>query len=129
VDTSWTASDRIRFWWRFPKSSTCRQSGLRAAITLLGDELESGRPGAGAVIPALVDAMLPLIVRAWLNTDPVCDEGDWRGAFTDPGIVGALERIHIEPKPSGLERYRHGDSSGGPKALSRRCSILTRAAK
>jgi AraC-like DNA-binding protein len=70
---------------------------LRAAITLLGDELESGRPGAGAVIPALVDALLPLIVRAWLDTDPVCDEGDWRGAFTDPGIADALERIHAEP--------------------------------
>lgn len=36
-----------------------RHQTLRAAITMLGDELESGRPGGSAVLSALVEALFP----------------------------------------------------------------------
>ncbi len=75
-----------------------RDQSLRAAVAMLGDELESGRPGGSAVVPALVDALFPLIVRAWIESCPDCAMGDWAEALTDPSIAGALERIHAEPE-------------------------------
>jgi AraC-like DNA-binding protein len=74
-----------------------RHQSLRAAIALLGDELESERPGRGAILPALIDAIFPLIVRAWIDNDPPCGQGDWPLALTDPAITGALEEIHADP--------------------------------
>ena len=75
-----------------------RHQSLRRAIALLGEELESGRPGRGAILSALIDAMFPLIVRAWIDNDPPCQEGDWPLALTDPAIAGALEEIHADPQ-------------------------------
>jgi AraC-like DNA-binding protein len=77
-----------------------RHPSLRAAIVVLGEELGSDRPGAIAVVSALIDALLPLIVRAWLEDRPACPGGDWPEAFSDPGISSALERIHAEPERS-----------------------------
>lgn len=74
-----------------------RHQSLRAAITLLGEELESDRPGRNAVLPALIDAMFPLTVRAWIDNDPPCEQGDWAVALTDPATAGALEAIHTNP--------------------------------
>jgi AraC-like DNA-binding protein len=71
---------------------------LRAAIALLGEELESARPGRSAILPALIDAMFPLIVRAWIDNGPPCQQdADWPAALGDPAIVGALEGIHADP--------------------------------
>jgi AraC-like DNA-binding protein len=76
----------------------CREHGLPAIVDLLGTELEEDRPGARTVVPALADALLPLVVRAWLDD---CAEGP-RGypfeALSDVVIAGALERIHAEPE-------------------------------
>ena len=49
-------------------------------------------------MPALVDALFPLIVRAWIETHTDCAIGNWAEALTDPAIAGALERIHAEPE-------------------------------
>jgi AraC-like DNA-binding protein len=75
-----------------------RHQSLRAAIALLGEELESARPGRSAVLPALIDAMFPLIVRAWIDNGPTCQqEGDWPVALGDPAVAGALEAVHADP--------------------------------
>jgi AraC-like DNA-binding protein len=79
-------------------AAPARHQSLRAAIALLGEELESDRPGRSAILPALIDAMFPLIVRAWIDNDPPCAEGDWPLALTDPAIAGALEEIHADPQ-------------------------------
>jgi AraC-like DNA-binding protein len=71
---------------------------LRAAVAMLGDELESGRPGGSAVVPALVDTLFPLIVRAWIESHSDSAIGNWTEALTDPDVAGALERIHAEPQ-------------------------------
>ncbi len=75
-----------------------RHQTLRAAVAMLGDELESGRPGASAVVPALVDALFPLIVRSWIESHTDFAIGDWAVALSDPATAGALERIHAEPE-------------------------------
>ncbi len=75
-----------------------RHPTLRAVIAMLSDELEGGRPGGSAVVPALVDALFPLILRAWIESNTDGAIGDWANALTDPSIAGALERIHAEPE-------------------------------
>jgi len=76
----------------------CREHGVRAIVDLLGAELEEDRPGACTVVPALADALIPLVVRAWLDD---CAEGP-RGysleTLSDLAIAAALERIHAEPE-------------------------------
>ena len=75
-----------------------RHRALRAAIELLGDELEQARPGADAVLPSLLDVLLLYTVRAWYD-----DRGDqpdappWAAALRDQAISAALRDIHNEP--------------------------------
>ncbi len=71
---------------------------LRSAIAILGEELEGGRPGSSAVVPALVDGLFPLIVRSWLESHSECLYGHWAEALTDASIAGALEQMHAEPE-------------------------------
>ena len=73
-----------------------RHVGLKAAIELLGAELETQRPGGDGIVPALVDAMLLYIVRAWLDEQTSLPVG-WAGALLDPGIGGALAALHADP--------------------------------
>ncbi|MBS2536917.1 AraC family transcriptional regulator [Catenulispora sp. NF23] len=72
--------------------------GLAAAVALLGAELEEARAGQDGVVPALVDAMLLLILRAWIER---CARGaadiGWPGALTDAAISVALAALHDEP--------------------------------
>jgi AraC-like DNA-binding protein len=69
---------------------------LKATIDLLGAELEDPRPGSGGIVPALVDALLLYILRAWLDDQPSQPQG-WAGAFRDPAISNALAAIHADP--------------------------------
>jgi len=74
-----------------------RHRTLHTAISILGEELDAQRPGAAAVVPALVDALLVLILRAWFeNNDCPTDRG-WARALTDPAVVQSLELIHEQP--------------------------------
>jgi len=74
-----------------------RHRSLHTAISILGEELDAQRPGAAAVVPALVDALLVLILRAWFeNNDCPTDRG-WARALTDPAVVQSLELIHERP--------------------------------
>jgi AraC-like DNA-binding protein len=66
---------------------------LQSAIALLGTELESRRPGADGIVPALVDALLLYIVRAWLDEN---QEG-WALALGDTTVAQALRSIHQAP--------------------------------
>ena len=73
-----------------------RHPGLRAAVDLLGSELEDARPGGAGIVPALVDAMLLYILRAWLE-DQEADSRGWAGALLDPTVGGALAAVHADP--------------------------------
>lgn len=75
-----------------------RHRSLRAALDLLGAELEQPRPGAAAAIPALLDTLLLYILRTWLAEraeDP--EAGSWPAALADPAVTSALTAVHSAP--------------------------------
>ncbi|MCW2976320.1 MAG: hypothetical protein JWM06_1601 [Actinomycetia bacterium] len=76
----------------------CRRHGVRAIVDLLDAEFEGGLPGAATVVPALTDALLPLVVRAWLDGCTAGSRAEIPETLSDPAIEGALERIHAEPE-------------------------------
>ncbi|WP_350277713.1 AraC family transcriptional regulator [Kribbella sp. HUAS MG21] len=74
-----------------------RHRSLHTAISILGEELDARPPGAAAVVPALVDALLVLILRAWFEDNDCPTDRGWARALTDPTVVQALELIHERP--------------------------------
>lgn len=72
-----------------------RHRGLRAMIELLSGELETQPPGAAAITPSLVDALLVYMLRAWLRD--TADAPRWSAALADPATGRALAAIHAEP--------------------------------
>jgi AraC-like DNA-binding protein len=75
-----------------------RHPHLRAAVDLLGGELERPRPGSDAVLPALLDVLLVYILRAWLDSQSADHPTTgWAAALDDPAISEALRAIHQDP--------------------------------
>jgi AraC-like DNA-binding protein len=71
---------------------------LRGLIDLLYHELGDSHPGRDAIVPALVDAMLLYILRAWVEQSVRAGApSGWAAALMDPAIGKALERVHAEP--------------------------------
>lgn len=70
---------------------------LAATVALLGAELERARPGRDGVVAALVDAMLLVVLRTWIERESHTATPGWPGALTDPAIGGALAALHAEP--------------------------------
>lgn len=81
---------------------------LRGAVELLSAELLSAepvelrrtpRPGADAVLPALLDLLLLYILRSWFSERRSCDDTrtGWAAALHDPAIAAALRAIHADP--------------------------------
>nr|WP_246345569.1 AraC family transcriptional regulator [Conexibacter arvalis] len=71
---------------------------LRAAVELLGAELERPRPGIDAIVPALLDTLLLYILRAWLDDAPPRGrDGGWAAALADPPVAAALHAVHRDP--------------------------------
>ncbi|MQY05133.1 AraC family transcriptional regulator [Actinomadura macrotermitis] len=73
-----------------------RHSGLRAAVELLGREVEQPGLGAATVVPALLDTLLIYILRAWFTERPE-QGGRWAAALADPVVAAALQAMHQEP--------------------------------
>ncbi|MBY8844971.1 MULTISPECIES: AraC family transcriptional regulator [unclassified Streptomyces] len=71
---------------------------LRAAVELLGMELEEQRPGTDAIVTSLLDTLLLYILRAWWESERAAgrDRG-WAAALADPAVATALRAIHGEP--------------------------------
>jgi AraC-like DNA-binding protein len=70
---------------------------LGQLVDMLGQEFDDPQPGGDGVGPALVDAMLLYILRAWI-ADRRATPGGWAAALTDPAISAALQGIHAEPE-------------------------------
>ena len=72
-----------------------QHSSLRAAVQLLGSELDHPQAGMGAIVPALLDTLLLYILRGWFerrSNDE--DASGWAAALSDPAIASALSAIH-----------------------------------
>nr|WP_323373832.1 AraC family transcriptional regulator [Plantactinospora alkalitolerans] len=70
---------------------------LRAAVDLLGGELEQPRPGGDAMLPALLDVLLLHILRAWFDEQPAHAATGWAAALRDPAVAAGLRAIHSAP--------------------------------
>ncbi|MEU5806029.1 AraC family transcriptional regulator [Streptomyces sp. NPDC047718] len=67
---------------------------LRAAIDLLGGELDGARPGSAMAVPSLLDLLLVYMVRAWMAEGR---RGAWPAALGDPVAAAALRALHADP--------------------------------
>lgn len=70
---------------------------LRAAVELLGAEVERPGPGRDGIVPSLIDALLLYLLRAWLAGRRDEQMPGWATALNDPSISAALRGIHDEP--------------------------------
>src|SRR5690606_12351971 len=70
---------------------------LRAAVDLLGAELDRPGPGSDALIPALLDSLLLYILRAWLHEHAGRASTGWAAALADPALADALHALHRDP--------------------------------
>jgi AraC-like DNA-binding protein len=72
---------------------------LRAAVELLGTELEESRPGSDTIVSSLLDTLLLYILRAWWLEGQPSDghPTGWAAALADPAIAAALQAVHADP--------------------------------
>ncbi|WP_327085455.1 AraC family transcriptional regulator [Nonomuraea sp. NBC_01738] len=71
---------------------------LRAAVEMLGKEIDEPRPGADLVVSALLDMLLLYILRTWFDaTMEHCKVDNWATALADPAISATLDGIHRDP--------------------------------
>lgn len=70
---------------------------LRAAVDLLGRELERPGPGSDAILPSLLDTLLLYVMRACLTDQARTASSGWAAALADPAISTALHAIHDRP--------------------------------
>jgi AraC-like DNA-binding protein len=72
-----------------------RHQSLRGAVELLATELTWPRVGRDAAVPALLDALLLYMIRAWLEDQP--EGSGWTTAVRDQAVRAALLGIHSTP--------------------------------
>ena len=72
-----------------------RSPALHTTVGLLGAELAGTRPGRDGIVPALVDAMLLYLLRAWAEEQ--AGGLGWAAAITDPAIGHVLAELHDDP--------------------------------
>lgn len=71
---------------------------LRAAVELLGAEVQHPRLGADTVVSSLLDTLLLFILRAWFEAEHgQCEVSGWAAALADPGISASLDAMHRDP--------------------------------
>ncbi|MGE7432473.1 MULTISPECIES: AraC family transcriptional regulator [Kitasatospora] len=74
-----------------------RHPGLRAVVDLLGSEATGHRPGSDAIVPALLDTLLLLVLRAWFEEESDRGATGWAAALGDGAVASALRDIHGDP--------------------------------
>jgi len=100
-----------------------RSAQLQLLIQLMRIESDVGGSGSELVVPRLVDSLLVLILRVWLETDPGIS-ASWFAALRDGGIGRALSRIHREPHHNWTVQSL-ADSVGQTRAtFARRFALL-----
>ncbi|MBF9066958.1 AraC family transcriptional regulator [Streptacidiphilus fuscans] len=67
---------------------------LRAAVELLGSELDARRPGSCIAVPSLLDLLLVYMIRSWMDEGVT---GAWPGVLNDPVTTTALRALHTDP--------------------------------
>lgn len=97
---------------------------LRAAVDLLGRELEQPGPGSDAVVPALLDTLLAYLLRAWLEVHAGQAATGWAAALADPAVAAALHAIHHDPAHSWTVAELGARAGMSRAAFARRFTAL-----
>ncbi|MFQ6398068.1 AraC family transcriptional regulator [Nocardia sp. KC 131] len=79
-----------------------QRADLGRIVELLATEFDQDRTGRDGIVPALVDALLLYILRAWVDDCAATGTGDpvssgWARALSDPAISRALRDMHAQP--------------------------------
>lgn len=69
--------------------------GTRVTIDQLLAEIADPQEGSKTVVNRLVDVLLVLVLRTWIQNRSL-DELGWLAAFRDPAISAAMQRIHAD---------------------------------
>ncbi|MFF8380764.1 AraC family transcriptional regulator [Streptomyces sp. NPDC015661] len=94
---------------------------LRAAITLLGGELDERHPGACAALPSLLDLLLVYMIRSWLAESTA---GVWPAVLGDPVTAAALRALHSDPAAPWTVDRLAAEAGVSRPTLARRFTAL-----
>ncbi|MEU9864367.1 AraC family transcriptional regulator [Streptomyces sp. NPDC047971] len=97
---------------------------LRAAVDLLGAELADPQPGSDALVPALLDTLLVLMLRTWWLTERPDRATGWSAALSDPVVTAALRAIHADPARSWTVEELGAEGGLSRAAFARRFTAL-----
>ncbi|MBV2150119.1 AraC family transcriptional regulator [Sphingobium sp. AS12] len=106
-----------------PSDEAKRGEALPALARMLLEEVERQRAGSEIVVARLLDALLVLIVRHWLETQTAPNAG-WLGALRDPKILRALSAMHHDPRHSWSVAELAARAGMSRAAFARRFSRL-----
>ncbi|MFD8637376.1 AraC family transcriptional regulator [Streptomyces sp. NPDC059533] len=94
---------------------------LRAAIDLLGRELDGRQPGACLAVPGLLDLLLVYMIRSWVTEDTA---GAWPAVLGDPVTAAALRALHSEPSAPWSNDRLAAEAGVSRATLARRFTRL-----
>lgn len=98
---------------------------LRAAVELLGMELDERSPGSDAIVTALLDTLLLYILRAWWQQERGAGRtAGWAAALADPAVSAALRAIHGDPARPWTVQELGGEGGLSRAAFARRFTAL-----
>ena len=103
-----------------------RSRGLQAAVEILGEEIDSLRPGADALKPVVIDMLILYVLRAWYEERSGGETtGGWAAALADPAIRAALNAFHDDPAHPWTVRELADRARLSRATFSRRFAALT----
>jgi AraC-like DNA-binding protein len=101
-----------------------RHPELSAAVQLLRAELDRPRVGSDGIVPALIDALLLYILRAWLDDQPADAAPGWAAALRDTAVAPALAAMHQAPATAWTVESLAARSGLSRAAFARRFNAL-----
>ncbi|MFE2013838.1 AraC family transcriptional regulator [Streptomyces sp. NPDC059491] len=94
---------------------------LRAAIDLLGGELDGRGPGSCLALPSLLDLLLVYMVRSWMAES---GSGVWPAVLGDPVTAAALRALHTDPAAPWTVDRLAAEAGVSRPTLTRRFTAL-----
>ncbi|KUJ66168.1 AraC family transcriptional regulator [Streptomyces albus subsp. albus] len=94
---------------------------LRAAIDLLGRELDERRPGSCIAVPSLLDLFLVYMIRSWMAEST---SGAWPAVLGDPVTTTVLRAMHSDPAAAWTNERLAAAAGVSRPTLARRFTTL-----
>ncbi|MGV9245358.1 AraC family transcriptional regulator [Streptomyces sp. NPDC003710] len=94
---------------------------LRAAIDLLGRELDARQPGSCIAVPSLLDLLLVYMIRSWMAESAA---GVWPAVLSDPVTTAALRVLHSDPAAAWTNDRLAAEAGVSRPTLARRFTSL-----